>query len=287
VEISSSGAWDQSAWTEVDMLRGECRWGHSATLGTDPITDSEIVAIFGGRKQDLDTHEFIYDNDLWLFSPSSSKSGKWSLAATKNDITPPNRDHHSMVFDETTHSFILFGGRTSESMTRSALNDVWKYDILLQEWTRLSPSGYKPETRYLHMAAMSYGAMVVFGGEHIDSPNKKKKDHKLNDIWSYSVTQNSWAQLSVDNCQGMMIDPVARGDVRVLAIAMLLFGFLLGIALIFASHCTGEGGGTDPCDYWRPRLRTRPRQEPKIEMSNLSIQATQATQSGYQSLSQI
>lgn len=42
--------WDQSAWVEIEGVPGECRWGHAATHATDPITMTEFVAIFGGRK---------------------------------------------------------------------------------------------------------------------------------------------------------------------------------------------------------------------------------------------
>jgi hypothetical protein len=44
--------WDQSAWVEIEGVPGECRWGHAATQATDPITNTEFVAIFGGRKFD-------------------------------------------------------------------------------------------------------------------------------------------------------------------------------------------------------------------------------------------
>jgi N-acetylneuraminic acid mutarotase len=59
---------------------------------------------------------------------------------------------------------------------------------------------YIHKTRYLHSAAMSQGLMIVFAGEHIEPLNKKKTNHKLNDVWSYSLEENAWTQLTVDDC---------------------------------------------------------------------------------------
>lgn len=95
---------------------------------------------------------------------------------------------------------LVFGGRVSDSMGQAAINDVWQYSLLSQSWRELRPLGRRPETRYLHMAAMSQGSMVMFAGEHIEANNRHKKDHKLNDVWSYSLSANAWTQLTVNDC---------------------------------------------------------------------------------------
>ena len=42
--------WNKSAWIEISGVPGLCRWGHAATLVTDPATSKEGIAVFGGRK---------------------------------------------------------------------------------------------------------------------------------------------------------------------------------------------------------------------------------------------
>lgn len=103
--MHQNSSWASTSWKQVDTLPGQCRWGHAAALATDPITKSEIVAVFGGRMQDLDTKKFIYSNDLWFFSASGvAGGGQWSKGDTSNGVVPEKRDHHSMVFDEASHT---------------------------------------------------------------------------------------------------------------------------------------------------------------------------------------
>lgn len=83
-----------------------------------------------------------------------------------------------------------------------------------------------------------------------------------------------------------MVVPAERGDMRLLAVSMIFFGIIFAAALIMGNHYVGVGGGDNPCDYWRPRLRT-PQPNQRVEMSDLSDRAAMDTQSGYQSLSHL
>lgn len=83
-----------------------------------------------------------------------------------------------------------------------------------------------------------------------------------------------------------MVVPSERGDMRILAAGMVFFGLIFACVLIMANHYVGVGGGDNPCDYWRPRLRTRPPNQ-RVEMSDLSTRASENTEAGYQSLSQL
>ena len=51
------------------------------------------------------------------------------------------------------------------------------------------------------MAAFSAGSLVVFGGEHIDKPGAKKKDHKLNDLWAFVPASNKWDHIAKSDCE--------------------------------------------------------------------------------------
>jgi N-acetylneuraminic acid mutarotase len=134
------------------------------------------------------------------------------------------RDHTSLVFDASSNSLLVFGGRVAESIGVPALNDLWRYSLQTQQWQELPQlSTHRPESRYLHSAAFvrsasssssfsngpssvdtasssSGGVLVVFGGEHIDRPGSSKKDHKLNDLWAYSTVTKDWVELVHNDC---------------------------------------------------------------------------------------
>lgn len=82
--------------------------------------------------------------------------------------------------------------------------------------------------------------------------------------------------------------PAERQDMRLLAGSMIFFGMIFAAMLILANHYVGVGGGDNPCDYWRPRLRqpTQPNRA-RVELSDLSSRSALDTQLGYQSLSQL
>jgi N-acetylneuraminic acid mutarotase len=80
------------------------------------------------------------------------------------------------------------------------MNDLWKFSLHEMKWEKLKPKGFLPSTRYVHASAMMDSHMVVFGGEHFLKDQSVKKDHKLNDVWVYSIRDNRWTQLSDKNC---------------------------------------------------------------------------------------
>jgi len=238
----------------------------------------------------LDTYE--YTNELWFFSMDSDESaslrvkskmatmlsstgpsdyddmniqdkadvvGHWTLAPTGTGPMPSKRDHTTISYDKEHHALLVFGGRTSEEMV-PAHNDLWQYSLVTQTWTLLTPTGRIPETRYLHMASMIKGAMVLFGGEHITKyalGSDGSKDHKLNDLWAYAIKANRWVQLTQSDCKVMeLLPPKERRNDSTLIAWMLLVGVGLGVGLILLSHKCSPGGGVDPFDYCRPRLRT-------------------------------
>jgi hypothetical protein len=47
----SGVGWGKVSWQRAATLPALCRWGHSASLVTDPTTSAEMVAVFGGRME--------------------------------------------------------------------------------------------------------------------------------------------------------------------------------------------------------------------------------------------
>jgi hypothetical protein len=131
-EGSTEGlGWDKVAWQKVSPPPSQCRWGHAAARIEDPLTKSEVVAVFGGRKEVIDggtrTGIFDYNNELWLFGLAGSTfgsddttdddtattgnvnatsfakaatGGTWTLAeGAPGAAVPAKRDHHSLSYD--------------------------------------------------------------------------------------------------------------------------------------------------------------------------------------------
>jgi hypothetical protein len=103
-------------------------------------------------------------------------------------VSPVARTGQAMVYDPVSQRVLLFGGWSVAEI----YNDTWSYDPLGNNWTQLSPAGDLPAARAHH--AMAYdpkmGVIVLFGGW--DSLN----DTELNDTWAYSLSANTWTNLS-------------------------------------------------------------------------------------------
>jgi len=166
VDGSAGGlGWGETAWHQATPIPSSCRWGHSAVLTEDPTTKAEIVAVFGGRLKDLKTGKYTYNNELWFFSLGGGApglEGSWSLAETSGAPLPQPRDHTSLSFDSSSSSLFVFGGRCAEAMVVPALNDLWRYSLLAQQWQALPQSSVRrPETRYLHSATFVAAASLA------------------------------------------------------------------------------------------------------------------------------
>ena len=185
--------------------------------------------------------------------------GSWSLAEAPDGVAPAKRDHHTMVFNANTNALLVFGGRTAEDMAAAGvnLNDLWSYGLLDQRWSTIAPVGRSPQTRYLHMAAMMHGSLVVFGGEHINRAGASQADHKLNDLWAFSPANRAWTQLAKDNCDAFepMSNHLTGGQLNTYMFLILGVSALAAGALVLGNHYAGPGGGDRPLDYFRPRLR--------------------------------
>lgn len=86
-------------------------------------------------------------NDTWIFDPDTVQ---WRQA--NPPVSPPGRDIHTMVYDESTEAIVLVGGRAGPGEERGVLNDTWVYDIKKDTWTELTNVGNLP--RLVHASAV-------------------------------------------------------------------------------------------------------------------------------------
>lgn len=156
------------------------------------VPSADRLYVFGGNEG---VWEFLPLNDLWAFDLASAR---WAQLAPENTdlpgLLPTKRFRHACVYDEATHSILVFGGMTQDDPINAAtvLNDLWKYDIAANSWNEIKPEGQVPPPRYYHVAALQPqkqkegegNVMVVFGG--IDEAKR------LNDLWKYDIATNKW-----------------------------------------------------------------------------------------------
>ncbi|XP_032242533.1 uncharacterized protein LOC5516806 isoform X1 [Nematostella vectensis] len=131
----------------------------------------EKLIIFGG--------EFTSSTEtpLWMFDTTSLS---WSRSFQRG---PVNRKSHSAVVCG--DCLFIFGGYID---IRGATNELWKYDIGTDKWSReRSRSSQWPSPRYSHSAAVFDKSMVVFGGlEELQCKN---------DLWLWNIAAKKWTRI--------------------------------------------------------------------------------------------
>lgn len=86
-------------------------------------------------------------------------SGHWSNVFVHGEA-PPARAKHTLTALADRSRCLLFGGGDDARL----LNDVWLFDVALQQWSRPRVRGPPPTARWAHTAALCGDLLVVHGG---------------------------------------------------------------------------------------------------------------------------
>lgn len=123
-----------------------------------------------------------YYADTWTFDPTS---GVWTQKSPATFVSA--RANHSMVYDPTTQSVILFGGLRSDGVR---LNDMWRWNGT--DWSQITPAT-SPTPREDAVMAVNpaSGEMLLFGGYN---------GTHLNDTWFWDGTD--WSLVSTTTTPG-------------------------------------------------------------------------------------
>lgn len=188
--------------------------------------------LFGGYvRTDISPGSTDASNDLWKYNIASNQ---WALmngvvtTNTTNPVTPPQpgiytnspgSDYPGARWGTTSWNdpltpgvFWLFGGYGLDSIGNNGyLNDLWKFDSNLKQWTYVSgsvnnvnqPSNYgqiriesSTNVPSARQGAVSWtdssGNLWLFGGFGLDTGNPIN----MNDLWKFNITSGKWTWMS-------------------------------------------------------------------------------------------
>ena len=140
--------WNGTTWTRViDAGSPPGRWQHA--IATDAARGAAVL--FAGNASSDASPALL--RDTWTFAEDT-----WQLRPVQP--APPARAAHTLVYDPSVESTVLFGG----SDGTEKLNDVWTWDG--SGWSEARILGTEPAGRSGHVAAYDNdsGGMVVAGG---------------------------------------------------------------------------------------------------------------------------
>ncbi|MFI5130673.1 MAG: kelch repeat-containing protein, partial [Chitinophagales bacterium] len=169
-----------------------------ARYGSRTWTDSNgNLWLFGGFGLDNSSTTGTL-NDLWKYNPSTSqwtwmkgdnvvdKPGVYGLQAVAADSNKPGARYLSLSWMDNNNNLWLFGGSGFNGNTQGSLNDLWKYNILTDQWVWIkgdslvnSPGVYgtqgqadinnRPGARYTSVSwTDASGNLWLFGGYGYD-----------------------------------------------------------------------------------------------------------------------
>lgn len=195
------------AWTQGDDFPGDCRWGGTGTVISDP-NGKEFVALFGGRRKSKGPDSvggYEYFAELWLYDLSA---GTWKLAPSSASQPQP-RDHHGAA--RIGQDLWIFGGRVNpEHQESSVLDDVWKFSLSSNTWAQVKhASARKPRPRFMPGVAgrewNGVPTLFVFGGQALP---RSTKTGSLNDLWAFSA-DGGWQEIKANDCVDTPVDSSA------------------------------------------------------------------------------
>ncbi|MCX6185439.1 MAG: beta-propeller fold lactonase family protein, partial [Bacteroidetes bacterium] len=167
-----------------------------------------------------------YLNDLWKYNPNSnewtwmggdnsaSNTGSYGSRGVPSPTNKPGSRFTSVSWTDTIGNLWLFGGYGFGAVSSGLLNDLWKYDPIINTWTWMNgysnigqPSNFGvkgvPNISNVIGARQNAGGWVdnngdlwVFGGYGYDNTSNIGA---LNDLWKYKISTNTWTWMNGDN----------------------------------------------------------------------------------------
>ena len=161
-----------SSWKPINNLsKGPCQRSQHAVC-----SDGNFIYLHGGRGP----HGSL--SDLWRFNINKQT---WTLFEVSGNASRPcYLEGHSLLHYD--NNLFMFGGETSLASTDEV--PLWKFDLLLHQWSKLKCNGCTPVGRREHVAVLYHENMLVHGG-YIDLKGPS------DELWKYDFVKNSWKLL--------------------------------------------------------------------------------------------
>lgn len=163
-------------------------------------------------------------NALWKFDPATSEwtwvkgdntvnaVGVYGTKGVAHASNQPGARYSSQAWTDANGDLWLFGGNGYSGAAMGILNDLWKYDISLNQWIwingdnavnvpgvygtkQVENSANKPGGRYVAGSWLdAAGNVWMYGGYGHGSTVAGN----LNDMWKYNPSTNAWTWMSGD-----------------------------------------------------------------------------------------
>jgi len=176
---------------DIPMIRSY----HTAALDET----GENMYVFGGY-----SNNNVYLDDFYCYNLSSKRWKKLDIPGR-----PAKRCNHSCVTYK--GEMYIFGG----SNTRTAFNDLHKFNFDTQKWTLIETTGDIPSKRKGHTAVVYAKHMYVFAGSDF-------KNHVNNELFKYNFEQKRWSR--VENGNGITAPKSWYHSAVVCKDSMIVFG---------------------------------------------------------------
>ncbi|KAG9048309.1 Negative regulator of mitotic exit, partial [Tulasnella sp. UAMH 9824] len=183
------------------------RFGHSFT-----IVDNTIW-LFGGS--------LINDvmDDMWYIDLKTENIQylRWQHVP-KKETWPQPRSYHSMVYYG--GCLYMFAGALSlDQEPQTFINDLWKFDIHTQTWTKVQCNGLLPQPRASPNTTVIGDNMFIFGGLILEG--QPSQYNPADDAFVFNFKDDTWRSLAM---LGLAPPPTREGVLLTLDSQLVLVG---------------------------------------------------------------
>ncbi|XP_010882317.1 kelch domain-containing protein 4 isoform X1 [Esox lucius] len=179
----------------------------SGRSGHRMVLSKRQLLVFGGFHESA--RDFIYYNDVYAFSLDSFTWSRLSPSGTG----PSPRSACQMTSTPDGSGVIIYGGYSKAKAKKDVEKGTIHSDMFLlkrdgkeeQEkwsWSRISPSGSKPNPRSgFSLAVGPTGRALLFGGVCDEEEDETLEGDFYNDLYLYDINKNRWFPAQLKGCK--------------------------------------------------------------------------------------
>lgn len=168
--------------------------GPSGRSGHRMVYTKRQLIVFGGFHES--TRDYIYYNDLYTFNLDT-----FTWAKITPSGTGPSPRSGCQVTTTQDGSLVIYGGYSKQRIKKDVDKGTVHTDLFLLKtegadkwtWTRLNPSGVKPNPRtgFAMAVGVNYRS-ILFGGVFDEEEEESIEGDFFNDIYFYDQAKNRW-----------------------------------------------------------------------------------------------